>query len=223
MQLHAVIVPPSEVVEDALEAARALIPAPPPPVDGPKAGIVAKLLGRRPPAAPVTPAVSLVPTAVDEVFLRLSKFGNVTGDDAAGLAKALEAVAGTWRVPVLHVSTLAVAQAGPFDVTARLGGDLDDLQAVFRNVNEVARLERFFLDRRSFRSELSLGVLDSEDGAPLPEDAAGVELPHRGPRWSPSHITLLRASFTAGRTSFAEVARVELGDGAESSGALTGA
>ena len=224
MQLHAVIVPPSDVVRDALEAALELLPpVPPAPTEEPARPFLDRLRGRRQPEPPATPvAATLSPAAPEAVFVRLAKFGNVTADDAAGLAKALEGVAGTWRAPVLHVSRLAVTEAAPFDVVAGLDGDVDALRDIYRNVNEVARLQRFFLDRRSFRSELVLGSLAVEDGPPVPDSVAGAEIVHRGPRWSPTHITLLRSSFTAG-VSFAEVARIELAGGGEELGASTGA
>jgi hypothetical protein len=222
MQLHAVIVPPPGVVSGALEAAAGVVPPPPPAPEEPRRGLLDRLLARRQAEPPEVPVVAVLPAAPEAVFVRLAKFGNVTVDDASGLAAALDAVAGTWPVPVLRVSRVRVAEAHPFDVTAQLDGDVDALRDIFRNVNEVARLQRFFLDRRSFRSELPLGSLDLEDGAPPPDGLAGRELPLQGARWSPSHVTLLRTSFTAGK-AFAEVARVELAHGVEESGALTGA
>ncbi len=226
MQLHAVIGPPPGVVQSALEAARDLIPSPPPVAEEPKRGRLDRLRGRRqvqPQAA--APVVTLVPAVPEAVFVRLAKFGNVTGDDAAGLVKALEAEAGTWRAPVLHVSKVVVTEALPFEVRAQLEGDVDALRDIYSHVIEAARLQRFYLDRRSFRSELTaLGSLEGEDGAPVPDSVAGAEVLHPGVRWSPSHITLLRTSFTDGGTTFAEVARIELAHGAaEELGARTGA
>jgi hypothetical protein len=222
MQLYAVIIPPPAVVQGALEAAGGLCPPAPAAPEPTRPGLLDRLLGRRQAEPPAAPTVAVLPAAPEAVFVRLAKFGNVTADDAEGLAAALGAVAGTWPAPVLRVSKVRVAEAHPFDVTAQLDGDVDALRDIYGNVNEVARLQRFFLDRRSFRSELPLGSLDLEDGAPPPDGLAGRELPLQGARWSPSHVTLLRTSFTAGK-AFAEVARVELAHGVEESGALTGA
>lgn len=223
MQLHAVIVPPPGVVQGALEAARDLLPSTPVATEEPRRGFQDRLRGRRRAVPQAAPAVSLSPAAPEAVFVRLAKFGNVTADDAAALTKALEVVAATWRAPVLHVSRVSVAAAHPFDVTAQLDGDLDDLRDIYGNVIEVARLQRFFLDRRSLRSQLILGSVEVEDGSPVPDSVAGAEAPHRGPRWSPSHLTLLRTSFVDGGTTFAEVARIELADVAEGLRARTGA
>ena len=222
MQLHAVIVPPPDVVDSALEAARDLVPSAPTVVEVPKPGLLDRLRGRRPAEPEAAPDVTLVPASPDAVFVRLAKFGNVTGEDAAGLTRALEAVAGAWPAPMLHVTSVGVAEADPFDITATLEGDVDALRDIFRNVNEVARLQRFYLDRRSFRSELTLGSVEVEEGAPT-DSVAGAEVPHQGVRWSPSHVTLLRASFTAEGTTFTEVARIELEHRAEEQDARTGA
>ena len=225
MQLYAVIVPPPAVVQAALEAAGGLFPPAPPVVtEVPKHGLLDRIIGRRKVEPPAPPAVTLAPAAPEAVFVRLAKFGNVTATDAAGLATALEAAAGTWRAPLLHVGSVGVAEADPFDVTAQLEGDIDALRDIYTNVLEVARLQRFYLDRRSFRAELTLGAVEVEGGAAVPDDVAGAEVAHQGARWSPSHVTLLRTSFTDGGTTFAEVATVELAHGAEDSGgALAGA
>ncbi len=223
MQLHAVIVPPPGVVQGALEAAGDLFPSAPAAIEEPRRGLLDRLLARRQAEPPAAPVVTLVPAAPEAVFVRLAKLGNVTATDAAGLAAALEAVAGTWPAPALHVSRVGVTEAHPFDVTAQLDGDVDALRDIYSNVIEVARLQRFYLDRRSFRAELALGTVEVEDGAPVPGFVAGAEAPYRGPRWSPSHITLLRTMITDAGTTFAEVARVDLADSAEESGALAGA
>lgn len=223
MQLYAVVVPPPGVVQDALTAAGDLFPPPPPPPDAPKPGLLDRLRGRRPAEPEAVPVARLSALAPDAVFVHLAKLGNVTADDAAGLAEALAAEAAAWRAPELHVSRVLVAEAAPYDVRAQLEGDVEALRDIYRNVNEVARVQRFFLDRRSFRSELTLGSAEVEGDAPVPESIAGSEVLHRGPRWSPSHVTLLRTSFSNQATAFVEVARIGLADAAGDLGARTGA
>lgn len=220
MQLYAVIVPPPPVVEDALEGARALLPSAS-AAAAPAHGRLGRLLGRRQSTAPA-PLVSMAPAAPEAVFILLAKLGNVTATDAAGLGAALQVAARKWQAPVLRVSTLAVAAAHPFEVTARLDGDLGALRDLFAHVNQVAKDQRFFLDRRSFRTELSLGTLETPDGAPAP-DMAGAEFEHEGPQWSTTHITLLRTSFSAGVATFAEFAQVQLTDATKDLGARPGA
>lgn len=210
MQLLAVIVPPSEALRDALEAAQALCSTAPAATDEPGRGLLGRIRGRRRGTPSTAPVVALRPVPSDAVFVRLAKFGNVTGGDADGLGRALASVAGTWPAPVLHTSGVSVAESEPHSVTAQLGGDVDALRDIYGNVNEVARQQRFFLDRRSFRSELVLGSVAGEDGAPVPDAVAGAEAPHAGPTWSPSHVTLVRASFGASGTTYSELAQIEL-------------
>ena len=218
MQLHAVIVPPPDVVRGALEAAHDLCLATPAAPDEPGRGLLDRLRGRRRAATPAAPPVTLLSASREAVFVRLAKFGNVTGSDADGLAVALRSVAGAWPAPVLRVTAVAVAEAEPHDVTAQLDGDVAALRDIYGNVNEVARQQRFFLDRRSFRSELVLGSVAGQDGAPVPTTVAGAEAPLDGATWSPSHVTLVRASFGASGTTYSEVAQVELGRPAEDLG-----
>ena len=213
MQLLAVIVPPPEVVRDALEAAQALCSTEPATEDEGGRGLLDRIRGRRGGASRTAPSVALHPLSSDAVFVRLAKFGNVTGDDVEGLARALTAVAGTWPAPVLRTTGVSVTESEPHTVTAQLGGDVDALRDIYGNVNEVARQQRFFLDRRSFRSELVVGSVEGQDGAPVPPTLLGAEAPHAGPSWSPAHVTLVRASFGASGATYSELAQVELAPG----------
>jgi hypothetical protein len=212
MQLLAVIVPPPEVVREVLDAAHDLCSPTQAPDAAPPARGLLRLLGRPREAAPAAPVVALRAAEPSTVFVRLAKFGNVTGDDASGLGDALASAAGAWPAPVLRVTGLTVTDDDPAAVTAQVGGDVGALRDIYHQVNEVARQQRFFLDRRSFRSELALGTLEA--GVPSPV-LAGTELPHPGASWSPSHVTLVRASFTSAGSTYAEHARIDLAPGGE--------
>jgi hypothetical protein len=213
MQLYAAIVPPQSVVDAALEAARVVVSPPPPPAPEQKARLRDRVLGRREPEAPAPPELTFNEAAPGAAHVRLAKFGNVTSTDAGALADALAASAGAWPMPVVYVTHLVVGTTYPFEVSARLEGDLDALRGLHRGVNEVAQSQGFFLDRRSFRSELVLGTVQTADyGSSVP--LAGIEVPCRGPYWSPTHVTVLRSSWAAGATTFTEYARIDLGDDA---------
>lgn len=216
MQLHAVVVPPTDVVRAALEAASALA-ATAPPTAVARSSLLDRLRGRR--AAPVAPTVTFVPGGPETVVVRMSKFGNVTADDAADLGRALAEVASTWRAPVLRVVRIVVSEEAPHVVRAELDGDVDALRDIYGNVNEVARQRRFFLDRRSFRSEVVLGTLEVADGAALPEGIAGAVPDRAGRPWVATHLTLMRSSFASG-ASLAEVSRIHLADPPEAMSAL---
>lgn len=205
MQLHAVLVPPPDVVQDAVDAAREML-TPAASVTS-RRGILDRFRGRQQVDAPT---VTLVPARPEAVFVRLAAFGNVAAEDATALGRAIEAQARTWPAPVVHVSALRVAEASPFDVTGQLDGDVDVCRDIFLAVNEVARTQRFFLDRRIFHTELGLGSLGVQDGDAVPDAIAGAEAPHEGPLWSPSHVTLLRTSYVTGGSTFAEVMQIPL-------------
>ncbi len=205
MQLYAALVPPPDVVQDALDAAREMLT--PVAEDTSRRGILDRFRGRRQVDAPT---VTLAPARPEAVFVRLAAFGNVAAEDAAVLGRAIEAQARAWPAPLVHVSALRVADASPFDVTGQLDGDVDACRDIFLQVNEVARTQRLFLDRRIFRTELVLGSVGVQDDDAVPDAIAGSEAPHEGPLWSPSHVTLLRTSYVNGGSTFAEVMQVPL-------------
>ena len=151
MRLHAVFVPPIEVLQDALVAAQSISLVPAPRVEEPRSGLLGRLLGRETTAAPPPdPTLTLVPS--EEGFVRLGRFGNVTPADAHSLTQALDEAARTWPVPTVHVAGLVIDTAVPRPViTAQLSGDTDKLLEIFASFLEVAKRQSFFLDRRSFR------------------------------------------------------------------------
>jgi 2'-5' RNA ligase len=210
MQLHAVIVPPTSVVEDAAEAARELVATQQPSAEEPRPSLLGRL--RRRPTEP-TPTVSLALADPDAVFVRLAKFGNVTSTDASSLARALSTVAATWPAPRLHVSGVSIGQGRPIDVVARLEGDVDGLAAIYRNLNDAAKREGYFLDRRSFRSELRVGEVEVPDGAVLPDALPGAAVECLGAEWQPTHISFLRSVHRADGPAYDEIHRLALATG----------
>jgi 2'-5' RNA ligase len=212
MQLHAVIVAPPGVVADAAETARRLVEAQVPGEES-RPGLMARL--RRRPAEPA-PAVTFAPADPGAVFVRLAKFGNVTSTDASSLASALTAVAATWPAPHLHVSGVSVGQGRPIDVTARLDGDVEALAAIYRNLNDAAKREGFFLDRRSFRSEVTVGEVQVPDGAVVPDTLPGATVEDRGAEWQPTHISFLRSVHRADGPAYEEIRTLALATGSSS-------
>jgi 2'-5' RNA ligase len=211
VQLHAVIIPPPGVVEDAAEAARELVAAQLPKADEGRPGLLARL--RRRPADPA-PTVSIALADPGALFVRLAKFGNVTSSDATNLADDLRGVAATWAAPRLHVSRVTVGQGRPIEVAALLEGDVDALTAIFRNLNDAAKRQGFFLDRRNFRSELRLGEVEVPDGAVVPDALEGAAADVHGPEWQPTHISFLRSVHRGDGPAYEEIHRLPLAVGA---------
>lgn len=201
MQLQAVILPPDEVVEGALAAGKDVMVAPP-AVEGPPPGLMSRMF-KRAAATPPSPALEVMP--VVSPALRVVRFGNVTNEDAHGLADALESAAREWPAPMLHVSGMQVEQSGTqFLLDAVLGGETELAWSIFRGVLDVGKNQRFFLDRRSFQPQLSVASL-SIDGEPnpsvfetTPEFLLGSAETYAGPEWRATHLQLVRVPFAAG-------------------------
>jgi hypothetical protein len=222
MHLQAVIVPPRGAIEGALQITHSIFAAEPEPVvEEPKRGLLGRLK-KPPPPTEVVPEVLWEPTPPEALFVRVGKFGSVTLTDTRALAKAIEAVAVEWPRPLLHVQDVTVGETAPFTVTARLGGEVDDLFGIFRNVLDVAKLQGFFLDRRSFRSEVPLGTVDVPEGAVVPEGLPGAVIPLEGPHWHATHLTLQRLTRVGDVTTYEEVVAIPLGVGTVSEGVSRG-
>lgn len=216
MHLQAVIVPQPGAIEGALQITHGIFsPEPEPVVEPQRGGLLGRLRKPPPPPPEVVPEVIWEPTPPEAMFVRVGKFGNVTLTDTRALAKSLEATAMKWPTPLLHVSSVTVGETEPFAVNAKLDGEVDDLFAIFRNVVEVAKQEGFFLDRRSFRSQVPLGTVQVPPGAEVPEGLPGAVIPLEGPEWRATHLTLLRLTRVGMVTSYEEVAAIPLGTAAK--------
>ena len=217
MQLHAVIVPPPDAVRGALEAAQGLFAAVSEPVEEPRRGGVLSRL-RRPAPTPTQAdaVVSFFPATPGAEFVTLAKLGNVTVTDALTLTKALAEAAGDWTPPMVRVSALTVGEVNPrhvipaLDVHARLEGEVDALHAMFRGLNDVAKAQRFFLDRRSFRPEFPLGFVEARHGESIPEALPGSSSPHESEWFRPTHVTIMRSLHSSNGTTYEEFERVVL-------------
>jgi hypothetical protein len=167
---------------------------------------------RRPGAAPAPVAeVGWQPSHPDAAVIRVCKFGNVTQDDAYGLVTALRLVAPSWSTPVIRVADIHLGATEPYAVTARLTGDLDALASIFGHVLGVAEGQGFFLDRRSFRSEVQLGTLTVPPGAVVPESLPGAVIPVGGPPWTVTNLRLRRVARVGTDALADEVAAIPLG------------
>jgi hypothetical protein len=89
------------------------------------------------------------------------KFGNLALTDVARLGDALEAQASEWQSPRLHLQGgVALEPEGDNSVWVGLRGDINELNAVVRDVSRVAQGLHLFVDRRAFRTELRLGTIN---------------------------------------------------------------
>ncbi len=211
MQLQAAIVPPPHVLEHALSAAQSLRIAPARAPEEPQGGLLQRFTRRgttQDPGAAAAPRVE----SPEEQFVRLTRFGNVSNDDVEALGIALGLAAWDWPAPVIHLSGLTIDATAPRPViTAQLDGDTDGLREIFRKILEVAKSQRFFLDRRIFQPEFPVAIVDvgGDDSARerLELEMATVA----GVEWQVTHFSLLSLSFGEESRSFEEIAVVPLG------------
>lgn len=204
MHLQAVIVPP-RAVSDAALAAAAAIPASWTAAEPDQSrGRLRRLMSARKSQTPTIDPVELRPASGS--LVRLAKMGNVAADDVRALTAALGNAAVDWPSPVVHVDRIDLERDDHhFKVTAHLEGDTDGLRTLFRLFHEAAKQQRFFLDRRSFRTEFPLGTIEIPDGLSPAEEP----VPHRGEEWQVTHVVFVRHSFAAEGSE--EVSRIRLG------------
>lgn len=217
MQLQAVIVPPRSVLQDALTAAQTITLKPEAPPEKP--GRVERLFQRQ--RAQTAPAAELTVVAPDATFIRVARLGSVTLEDAHRLARALDEAAATWPAPVVHVAELGIELTDTHMViNAQLGGDVDGLREIFRNFNEAAKAQRFFLDRRSFRPEFTVASIALPDDPTFLDRLEWDADTHKGPDWQATSISMMSVGFGDNTRTFEEVDSLALGGDAGSSGQL---
>lgn len=209
MQLQAVIVPPQSVLQDALAVAQTIHLKPEAPAEKPR--IVERLFQRQSgPAAAA--AAELTVVASEAMFIRVARLGSVASDDARRLARALGEVAATWPAPVVHVAELGIELTDTqLVVNAQLGGDIDGLRDIFRNFNEAAKAERFFLDRRSFRPEFTVASIDLPDDPSFLDRLEWEADVHRGPDWHATAVSMMRVAFGDKAQKFEEFDSLAMG------------
>jgi 2'-5' RNA ligase len=208
VQLQAVIVPPQFVLQDALTAAQTITLTPEAPPEKP--GMVERLFQRQ--RAQTAPAAELTVVVPDATFIRVARLGSVTSEDAHRLARALDEVAATWPAPVVHVAELGIELSDTqLVINAQLGGDIDGLRDIFRNFNEAAKAQRFFLDRRSFRPEFTVASIDLPDNPSFLDRLDWEAENHQGPDWRATHISMMRVAFGANGQTFEEFDSLALG------------
>lgn len=216
MQLHAVIVPPPDVLESTFAAAQGVRLAPETPIVQEEAPArLLQRLRRRETAPARAPEVPFTLTPSTEQHVRVTRFGNVTGADTETLGIALGMAAWDWPAPVVHVSGLSIDTTAHTPViTAQLDGDIDGLRQIFRGVLAVAQSQRFFLDRRIFHPEFTVATVDIASDETAKERLELETETVRGADWQVTHLSLLRLSFTSPGRVFEDVAVVPLGGSA---------
>ena len=213
MRLFAAIVPPRPVLEELAEVARPdRAPADPRPA---RRGLLRRLSARS--SAPVAGAASvddpeLDRPTLDQMYLPITSFGNVTTGDAVKLANALRAEAETWQRPeVRFAGGAALEFPGDESVWAKLDGDIDALMTIGRGVPLLVQRLGFFVDRRQFRPWLSVGTITDHTTAPYLQEIVDALDAFEGRTWTVESVVLMKRLLESGSEDFEEVERMPLG------------
>lgn len=173
MRLHAGLVPPQEIL-DELEA------------------VVRSAAGRADEIDPV-PAPSL--------HIPLALFGNVAQGDAVALGNALLKEAATWAPAELRFAGgTALEWPGDESIWAKLDGDLEQLGSIARGVHQVVQRLGFFVDRRKFRTWMSVGKITGSTTPAYLNGLVDALEAYRGSSWSIQEICLLHTRRTTDDT-----------------------
>lgn len=129
---------------------------------------------------------------VHEMHIPLSLFGNVSLRDATLLEDTLTREAKHWApVELRFAGATALEWTGDLSVWAKLGGDTEELAAIARNVTAAVQRLGFFVDRRKFRTWMSVGdVTGSTTPEFLHHLVDGMEA-YDGPTWTLDELCLL--------------------------------
>ena len=143
--------------------------------------------------------------------VHLTRFGFVDPEAGARLRATLEHDARDWPAPTVHVTGELSTHGSDERLHLALGGDVDDLRAVFRGITDSAKRAGFMLDRRSFAPLLPVADLDADvSDEALATLVAGLE-DFAGTPWQVGTVTLARLGFGSGDDALHEVAAVPLG------------
>ena len=214
MLLHAVIVPPREVLVAVARVVRSVeiasVAEPPPAA---RRGFRARLGGRAGPAVEPPKAVAdeLELISAEQMNLPITGFGNVTPGDARRLAEVISAAAATWTRPtVCFTGGTAVETPGDQSVWVGLEGDVAALMSVAKGVTQSVEPLGFFVDRRKFRPSMAVATVTEHTTTPYLQSVLDALDAFRGEPWTVENVLLTRRSFDAGIAEPEEVARIPI-------------
>jgi 2'-5' RNA ligase len=195
MRLFAAIVPPRDILEEVTRVVRTTSAAPPQETSRRARWRLSRRgahAAGRPPTVGV-PENELTLPVLEQMYIPITNFGNVTLGDSVKLAESLRSDASGWRRPeVRFAGGTALEFPGDESVWAKLEGDIEDLLHIGRGVPLVVQRLGFFVDRRKFRPWLSVGTITPETTAPYLERVVEALEAFRGDIWTVDSIFLMK-------------------------------
>jgi RNA 2',3'-cyclic 3'-phosphodiesterase len=204
MRLFTAIVPPREVLEEVKRVVQSVNP-PLPSAEKPR---LSRRPGRRyrgahaagrepvredPQQLTESTTHELSSPDVEDMYIALAGFGNVTLSDATKLAAALRPQVATWSAPQLVFSGAAALEfPGDQSVWSKLDGDLESLNAIGKGVPLAVQRMGYFVDRRKFRPWLPVGTITETTTAPYLERLVAALDEFRGQPWRVEGVSLMK-------------------------------
>lgn len=206
MRMFAAIVPPRAVIDEIVAVVESVRPEGEPAPAPRRSLFRRRASGTTSPEADTGSNPELDRATVEEMYIPITNFGNVTLGDSVTLAGALrEAVAG-WTAPeVAFRGAAALEFTGDQSVWAKLTGDLDAVVTIGRGVPQVVQRLGFFVDRRVFRPWLSVGTITDATTAPYLERLVAALDRFHGATWTLDHVHLMQRPPEAAGTGGYEV------------------
>jgi RNA 2',3'-cyclic 3'-phosphodiesterase len=135
----------------------------------------------------------LDPVPVDQMYVPVTHFGNVTLSDSRLLASALRADCATWKPADLRLAGgTALEWRGDRSVWLKVDGDTEELLTIGRGVPHTVQRLGFFVDRRQFRPLLAVGTVTDVTTAPYLEKLVAALEDFVGTTWTLSELSLMR-------------------------------
>jgi 2'-5' RNA ligase len=195
MRLFAVITPPRPVLDEVRQVVRGAPGHAPSGGAHRRPGLLARLGSRSAPAVVDDDESDeqLTVPPVEQMYLPLTGFGNVTLGDSVQLVQALRSEAATWAPLTVHLAGgTALEFRGDESLWAKIVGDVDGLQNIGRSVPQVVQRLGFFVDRRKFRPWLAVGTITEATTAPYLETVVARLEAFTGQPWVIDRITVMR-------------------------------
>lgn len=141
--------------------------------------------------APATPELS--PTAVADMRIPVTSFGNVTHGDSLLLLETLRSATAEWPRPRLQFhGSAALEWEGDRSVWAKADGQVDELLTIGRGVPVAIQRLGFLVDRRKFRPWLELGTITEATTLPYLEKLTSTLDSFEGSPWTLETLTVFR-------------------------------
>ena len=144
----------------------------------------------------------------DLLHIPVTSFGNVSHGDAVKLADALAKEATKWApVELRFAGGTALEWPGDESVWAKLDGDLEQLAMIGRSIPQVVLRLGYLVDRRKFRSWVSVGQITASTTAVFLQALVDALEAYSGPAWTSRELCLLNERWPTRDT---EVMRLEV-------------